>query len=119
MAIARDLKTGEFLDIPDKDVAKYRIPPEKVRETLAAAGMGEGPGGPPGPGGPGGPGSLVLNLNLSELLAHAGAAAGPGPRPGGPQVSPQWWQWHPNHPWWWHPYWGPGYWAAPGVWVHL
>lgn len=127
MAIARDLKTGEFLNIPDKEAKNYVVAPDKVRETLAQAGMTEG--GPGDPGGPppmmmppGMPGQLVLNLNLADLMRGPGA---PPPRQmamaGGPQVNAQWWGpyggWHPNHPYWgWHhPYWGGG----PGVWVHV
>jgi hypothetical protein len=75
MAIVRDLKTGEFLEIPDEEARKFVIPADKVRERLAAAGMtgeGGGPGGP-GPAGMAGPlPNLVLNLNLNELLARGG-----------------------------------------------
>ncbi|GMU51488.1 MAG: hypothetical protein AMXMBFR33_06340 [Candidatus Xenobia bacterium] len=134
MAIARDLKTGEFLNIPDGDAKKYVVAPDKVRETLASAGMTEGgpgdPGAPPpmmmGQGMPM-PQSIVLNLNLAELMGRAGMPMPGRPMPmpmpagapaGSPQVSAQWWQWHPNHPYYgYHPhYWGGG---GPGVWVHI
>ncbi len=119
MAIVRDLKTGEFMEIPDKDAKKFVIPAEKVRETLTAAGIGGPEGGGPAPeGGFQGPlPNLVLNLNLNELLArgagqpmmpqmmppqmpqmpmpqmaHAGGPPMPGPGgPHGPRVAPQWW----------------------------
>lgn len=131
MAIVRDLKTGEFLEIPDKDAKKFVIPADKVRETLAALGMGaEGGGGQAPEGGFQGPlPNLVLNLNLNELLARGGGQmpmpmqqmpqqmpAMPAPamagHHGGPRVAPQWWVGpyggvHYGGGWGWHhPHWG-------------
>jgi len=134
MAIVRDLKTGEFLEIPDKDARKFVIPAEKVRETLQAAGIGGEPGPAPEGGFQGPLPNLVLNLNLNELLARGGGQAMmpqmpqmPMPQPAmagapapmmhhahpGPRVAPQWWVGplggvHPGHPGWgWHhPYYG-------------
>ena len=82
MAILRSVD-GKFFEVPDKDLAKFEIPADQLREKLgdAAEAAPGGPGGPAGPGGPGGgSGSQVV------IQIH-GNEAGPGrPVPVHPKV---------------------------------
>jgi hypothetical protein len=95
---------GTFYDVPDDQLTSYKVPPEKVRETLEKAGVpaaagqmgpGGGGGGPPGMGMHGGP--VVIQIYPPPM---GGPAPGPGGGPapdggGGPggqgQVDPYWW----------------------------
>lgn len=92
---------GTFYDVPDDQLTTYKVPPEKVRETLEKAGV-PAPAGQMGPGGGGGPpgmgmhgGPVVIQIYPPPM---GGPASGPGGGPapeGGPggqgQVDPYWW----------------------------
>ena len=97
MAILRSVD-GKFYEVPDKDLEKFEIPADQVREKLGDQAQAEpgGPGaGPGGPGGGGGGGSQVV------IQIHGGAQGGGAPGGGqgapagedGDEVQPYWGWW--------------------------
>ena len=92
MAILRSVD-GKFYEVPDKDLEKFEIPADQLREKLGdAAEAAPGPGGPAGPGGPGGgAGSQVV------IQIHGNADGPRGGLRGNPQsgdeAEPYWGWW--------------------------
>lgn len=97
MAILRSVD-GKFYEVPDKDLEKYEIPADQLREKLGDQAQAEpGPGGPgAGPGGPGGNrGSQVVIQIHGGGSGGPGGGRGPGAAPGedGDEVQPYWGWW--------------------------
>jgi hypothetical protein len=93
---------GKFYDVPDDQLTKYAVPPEKVRETLERAGV-PAPAGRPehGPGGGGGPPGMGMHGGPVVIQIYPPPPmGGPGPGPGHEggsgepgQVDPYWYYW--------------------------
>ncbi len=107
MAILRSVD-GKFYEVPDKDLEKFEIPADQIKDKLGDAAQAE-PGGPGGPGaGPGGPGagggggSQVVIQILGGANA-GGGAGGLGDGAGAPQAGEDgdevqpYWGWWRNH----------------------
>lgn len=93
MAILRSVD-GKFFEVPDKDLDKFEIPADQLREKLGDAAEA-GPGGPGGPAGPGGPGGGGAGSQVVIQIHGSGADAGPGagaPK-GGDEAEPYWGWW--------------------------
>jgi hypothetical protein len=88
---------GKFYEVPDDQLTKYAVPPEKVRETLERAGVpapsGRPEGGPgggsPGMGMHGGP--VVIQIYPPPMGGPGPGHEGGGGEPG--QVDPYWYYW--------------------------
>ena len=93
---------GKFYDVPDDQLAKYAVPPEKVKETLEKAGV-PAPAGRPEPSGHGGPPPMGMHGAPVIIQIYPPPMGGPGPGsapeggsgPGGEpgQVDPYWYYW--------------------------
>ena len=100
---------GKFYDVPDDQLTKYAVPPEKVRETLEKAGV-PAPGGRGEPSGGGAPPAMGMHGAPVVIQIYPPPMGGPGPghegggggEPGG-QVDPYWY-------YWWTRYWTRYYW---------
>ncbi len=98
---------GKFYDVPDDQLAKYAVPPERVKETLERAGVPMPAGrAEPGPGG--GPPGIGMHGAPVVIQIYPPPMGGPGPgHEGGPgepgQVDPYWY-------YWWTRYWTRYYW---------
>ncbi len=96
MAILRSVD-GKFYEVPDKDLDKFEIPSDQVREKLGDLGQASGPGGagPGGPGGGGGAGGSQVVIQIHGAQQMGGGAAGQPPSAGedGDEVQPYWGWW--------------------------
>ncbi len=81
MAILRALD-GTFFEIPDDQIAKFKIPPEKLKDKLGAQAPTDAGGPPEGGGGEPGGTSPLVNVQIFQGGgggAPAGAEAGVNP----------------------------------------
>lgn len=112
MAVLRSVD-GKFYEIPDKEVEKYLIPEDKVKEKLQAAGAPAMPPSEPPPSGPPGAGAATIVVQIYGATPMSGPGPSSAPPPemqsgAAPEVQPYgWWNnwWHNRHGgWnnWWH-----------------
>ena len=100
MAILRSVD-GKFYEVPDKNLEKYEIPADQLKDKLGDMDQAAGPGGPggggAGPGGPGGGGGgsqVVINIHGSaEMGGGGGGAPAPEAGEGDDSVQPYWGWW--------------------------
>ena len=77
MAILRSVD-GKFYEVPDKDLEKFEVPADQVREKLGD--NVQAGGGAPGPGGPGGgAGNAQVVIQILGDQSNAGAGGAPAP----------------------------------------
>ena len=95
MAILRSVD-GKFYEVPDKNLDKYEIPADQLREKLGDQAQAEpGPSGPgAGSGGPGGGGGsqVVIQIHGGGGAQGGGAQGGAG-ADNGEEVQPYWGWW--------------------------
>ena len=79
---------GKFYEIPEKDLSKFEVPPEKVKELMGSMGGqgGPGPGAGPGGAGMGGPGPAGMGGPGpgAGMGGQGPGMGGQGPGMGGP-----------------------------------
>lgn len=97
MAILRSVD-GKFYEVPDKDLEKFEIPADQLKDKLGDQAEGDpgGPGGPgAGPGGGGAGGSQVVIQIHGGGANVGGGQGGPGGAPGddSDDVQPYWGWW--------------------------
>lgn len=93
MAILRSVD-GKFYEVPDKDLEKFEVPADQVREKLGDT-VQAGGGGAPGPGGPGGgAGNAQVVIQILGDQSNAGGGGAPAPSgEDGDEVQPYWGWW--------------------------
>src|SRR4051794_25344663 len=99
MAILRALD-GTFYEIPDDQVAKYKIPEDKLKEKLGAQAPQEGQ---PQEGPPEG-GAVSPLVNVQIYYSGSGPSGAPGGAPASAEGAVQpydhhWHNWHNWHNW--------------------
>ena len=93
MAILRALD-GTFYEVPDDQVAKYKIPDDKLKEKLGTQAPGDSaPEGPPESGG----GSVSPLVNVQVYYSGQGAGGPPSGAPGGAEGAVQPYDHHWNN----------------------
>ena len=100
MAILRSVD-GKFYEVPDKDLDKFEIPADELRDKLGDMSQAGGPGaggpggGNAGPGGPGGGGGsqVVIQIHGGAQMGGGGGSPAPAGEGDDDSVQPYWGWW--------------------------